>query len=116
MITALRDVAIAFMSVLAFRLLIVQLIPKSFGWKRFAIAYGCLAVVVGISLSVLVVSDMPLYGFDETNPRHIAGYWAMWIGLLGAIGIPIVLLLDTVTVVLNSWLRRTPKPTPPQTR
>jgi hypothetical protein len=104
--TALRDIAIAFVSVLALRLVIVRLLPKSLGWKRSAIAYGSLIAIVGICLLVLASSEMPLYGFDKTNPRHIAGYWAMWIGVLGAVGIPAVVLLDSVTALLKGWMRR----------
>ena len=104
--TALRDIAIAFLSVLALRLVVVRLLPKSLGWKRSAIAYGGLIAMVAISLLVLALSEMPLYGFDNTNPRHLAGYWAMWTGVLGAVGIPIVALLDTVTAFLKGWLRR----------
>ena len=105
---ALRDIAIAFLSVLAFRLVVVRLLPKSLGWKRSAIAYGALIAMVGISLLVLAVSEMPLYGFDKTNPRHIVGYWAIWIGVLGAVGIPIVVLLDAVTALLKGWMRLSP--------
>jgi hypothetical protein len=114
--TALRDIAIAFLSVLVLRLVVVRLLPKSLGWKRSAIAYGGLIALVGISLLVLALSEMPLYGFDKTYPRHLAGYWAMWIGVLGAVGIPIVALLDTVTALLKGWLRRQPWLTPPRTR
>jgi hypothetical protein len=104
--TALRDVAIAFLSVLAVRLVIVQLLPTPLGWKRFAVAYGGLIALVCICLLVLAFSEMPLYGFDNTNPRHVAGYWAMWISVLGAVGIPIAILLDTATALLKGRLRR----------
>ena len=103
---ALKHIAIAFLSVLALRLVVVRLLPKSLGWKRSAIAHGCLIALVSLCLLVLALSEMPLYGFDKTNPRHIAGYWAMWIGVLGAVGIPIVILLDTVTALRKGWIGR----------
>ena len=61
--------------------------------------YAVFPILFILGFFALAITGMPMYGFDNTNPRHWAGYIILFlspIGLPMILGAPIALAVDFI--------------------